>query len=188
MTDAQAAQVDAHVALEMRATGTAWRVRSPMVPEHSSTHFLFTGEDAMVADHSVHGRSDLAVKVLNAVDVPGFSFTVKLSGHQAGRTAMPPSEKPVCFKAALVFAFDVSGDQPLLGNASARQPRCTEQIGVVRRHGWSAGARHWHGGSCPGLPSLAEPAAHSACSCGMLWVILGQSGLTGPVVPTSSAQ
>jgi len=78
---------------------------------------------------------DLAVEVLGGWDVPGFSFReVRLSGHQTGPYGeAPASGNAVDFKAALVFQFDVSGDQPVLLGERVYYDNLTvlKQIGAV---------------------------------------------------------
>lgn len=70
-----------------------------------------------------------------AYALPCFSFReVELSGHQSGPYGdAPASGKAVCFKAALVFAFDVSEDQPVLLGERVYYDNLTvlQQFGVV---------------------------------------------------------
>ncbi len=78
---------------------------------------------------------DLHVEVVRGWDVPGFSFReVVLTGHQSGAYGVvPASGKPVCFKAALVFQFDVSGDTPVLLGERVYYDNLTvlQQLGAV---------------------------------------------------------
>ena len=78
---------------------------------------------------------DLEVETVGGWDVPGFSFReVVLSGHQSGPYGdAPATGKPVRFKAALIFQFDVSGDAPVLLGERVYYDNLTvlQQIGAL---------------------------------------------------------